>query len=122
MGKWALVWLWVLAGAMASVSVAQEKPVAQEGGQELVVQEDGGTQDGRLTEEELETEKAKLRAMLWASIVIMSLFFLGVVLITVLRGSRRMRRLRQDRDRPTEMEDLWSQYRLEEEQWREDET
>lgn len=68
------------------------------------------------TEKDIEQEKKELRLMLLAAIIVLSLFFLGAILITLLRiGRRYRRRLQLDKpDGPTEYVDAWSQYRLKE--------
>jgi hypothetical protein len=70
------------------------------------------------TGKDIEQEKKELRLMLVTSIIILSLFFLGVLLISLLRIGRRYRRRVQlgKPDGPTEYVDAWSQYRLKEDE------
>lgn len=64
----------------------------------------------------IEQEKKELRLMLMTSLIVLSLFFLGVLMITFLRiGRRYKRRIKLGQpDKPTEYVDAWSQYRLKE--------
>jgi hypothetical protein len=64
--------------------------------------------------EEWQQEKKKLNVMLWASVIILTIFFFGLVLITFIRMGRHYRkRVTGDKKtEPTEYVDAWSQYRL----------
>ena len=69
-----------------------------------------------LSEKEREQEKRKLRVMLSTSIIILCGFFLGFLLITLMRIGRRYRRSHQSSrgKEPTELFDAWSNYHLDE--------
>jgi len=59
-------------------------------------------------------EKKKLNAMLWASAIIITILFLGLALVTIIRMGRhyRQRVAGDKKPEPTEYVDAWSQYRL----------
>lgn len=73
--------------------------------------EAGGLQPGS---EQWHAERKKLNAMLWASLIIVTLLFMGLILITVLRMGRHYRKrvLGEEKPEPTAYVDAWSQYRL----------
>ena len=64
--------------------------------------------------EEWYEEKSKLEVMIWASAIILTILFFGLVLITFIRMGRHYRkRVTGDKKpEPTEYVDAWSQYRL----------
>jgi hypothetical protein len=68
--------------------------------------------------EEWYEEKSKLEVMIWASAIILTLLFFGLVLVTFIRMGRHYRkRVTGDtKPEPTEYVDAWSQYRLPEDE------
>ena len=64
--------------------------------------------------EEWYEEKSKLEVMIWASAIMLTILFFGLVLITFIRMGRNYRkRVTGDKKpEPTEYVDAWSQYRL----------
>ncbi|MCK5114767.1 MAG: hypothetical protein KAR11_08405 [Phycisphaerae bacterium] len=104
----------------ANTSTAKSETSA---GQPATAQENPSLKQ-RLSEEEREQEKRELRIMLFTSIIILSGFFLAVILITLLRIGRRYRRAHQPGrgKEPTELFDAWSNYRLDEDAFDSDES
>ena len=82
---------------------------------EVNIQSDAESDQLEPGSEEWHREKKKLNAMLWASIVIVTILFTGIILVTILRMGRHYRkRVTGDKKpEPTEYVDAWSQYRLE---------
>ena len=79
------------------------------------VQRDAASDQFEYGSEEWHEEKSKLEVMIWASAIILTILFLGLVLITFIRMGRHYRkRVTGDKKpAPTDYVDAWSQYRLE---------
>ena len=84
---------------------------------EVNIQSDAESDQLEYGSEEWHQEKKKLDAMLWASIVIVTILFTGIILVTIIRMGRgyRKRVTGDTKPEPTEYVDAWSQYRLPEE-------